>query len=63
MGQPEERNEAAIADEDKTIPLSNVIKIHDEQIRGHLGDAERFAVCNSRGAYINKGTAPAPWQT
>jgi hypothetical protein len=34
LSQPEERNEAAMADEDKTVPLSNVITIDDERIRG-----------------------------
>jgi hypothetical protein len=36
LGQPEERNEAAVADEDNTIPLSNVITINDERIGGYL---------------------------
>ncbi len=30
-----------MADEDKTIPLSNVITIDDERIRGHLDQVVR----------------------
>jgi hypothetical protein len=52
-----------MADEDKTIPLSNVITIDDERIRGHLDrvvrgtveetlnallDAEADRLCNAR---------------
>jgi putative transposase len=52
-----------MADEDKSIPLSNVITINDEQIRGHLdrvvrgtveetlnalSDAEADRLCNAQ---------------
>ena len=33
-----------MTDEDKTIPLSNVIKIDDERIRGHLDRVVRGTV-------------------
>src|SRR4029453_9697499 len=53
LGQPEERNEAAMADEDKTIPLSNVITIDDERIRGHLDRVVRGTVEETLNALLD----------
>jgi hypothetical protein len=57
LGQPEERNEAAMADEDRTIPatLNNVIKIDDERIRGHLDRVVRGTVEETLNALLDAG--------
>ena len=52
LSQPEERNEAAMADEDRTIPLSNVITFDDERIRGHLDRVVRGTVEETLNALL-----------
>jgi hypothetical protein len=42
-----------MADEDKTIPLSNVIKIDDERIKGHLDRVVRGTVEETLNALLD----------
>ena len=43
LGQPEERNEAAMADEDRTIPLIGVYRLRPAKVGdGFLASAQRL---------------------